>query len=113
MANGLRFPKPLPHALTRDARKAHDEAQDKRGSAEARTRANGRCEIWVIGEGRCRRVDRETHHRLGGWRMRGRGVSATAGEKIRVCAVCHAALHARTLVQDGQKFRRIRFRSVT
>ena len=113
MANGLRFPKPLPHALTRDARKAHDAAQDKRGSAEARTRAAGRCEVFVVGEGRCRRVDRHTHHTLSGWRRRGRGVSAFAAAKLRCCEQCHAAIHARTLVQDGQKFRRISFRSVT
>jgi hypothetical protein len=82
------FPKGC-YALVKADRKATLKAKDEAENAKARKRANGRCECFVIGEGRCLRRDTETHHLLDGWRFRGRGKSALMIHKQRLCLRHH------------------------
>lgn len=97
----LAFPKGRPRALDKAVRRKALEARDKRESDKARTRAAGRCEIEVVGQGRCLRRDTETHHMVGGWGKRARGTSYLADRKQRVCVVHHGQITARLLRRIG------------
>jgi hypothetical protein len=77
----IRFPKP------KRAKSTH-EAADRRGSAEVKRRSGGRCEIEIAGL-RCPRPAAEVHHHIGGWKLRGRGISALAENKTHACVECH------------------------
>lgn len=101
--SGLLFPKLRPKVLDTDDRKKREKEFDEKESAKAKARAKGRCEIFVVGEGRCKRRDAQTHHMLGGWGRRGKGESAKAERKQRVCDSCHRLItgHALKLLQDG------------
>lgn len=109
---GTPQPKPArPYALVKRERAAAREHWDRVQSVLARLRSEGRCEMRVIGQGRCRRRDVLTHHVLGGWGVRGRGRSALAENKLRLCTRCHANLHARILVRSDTApnlYRRLR-----
>ena len=94
-------PKGRPVALDRADKKAAQASADRRGSEDARKRAGGRCEVTVIGEGRCLRRDTETHHLING-RLRGRGESARAVRKIRCCHRCHQAITQHLLQRVGE-----------
>lgn len=89
---GFAHPKPRPRVLEKDDRKRKQEAEDRRGSEEARKRANGRCEIEVIGEPVCTKPGMHTHHMIGGRGRRGIGESAKAERKQRACADHHEAV---------------------
>lgn len=106
-------PKPRPSALDRADKKAAQASADRQGSEEARKRAAGRCEVVVIGEGRCPRRDNHTHHMIGG-RLRGKGESALASRKQRTCDKCHRLITEHVLVRVGgvvpswrDKYRRV------
>jgi hypothetical protein len=71
---------------------------DKRGSEQARVRAEGQCEIWVD-DVRCQKPDTQTHHMLGGHGVRARGESAKAIRKQRCCWDCHRLVQAETKVR--------------
>lgn len=97
------FPKSRPRLLDQRDAKAARDAFDLAESAEAKRRANGRCEVFVVGEGRCTKRDTETHHLLGGWGRRGRGESAKAIRKQRCCAAHHKLItgHVLKLLPSG------------
>lgn len=83
----IRFPKP------KRAKPTH-AAADRRGTAEVKRRSGGRCEVTIACEGtiasiRCSRPAAEVHHHLGGWKLRGRGLSALAAHKTHACVACH------------------------
>src|SRR5688572_24538866 len=88
-------PKPRPKKLERDERRAGHKTLEQTEDAKARKRAGGRCECRVLVEGfnaahtRCYRRDVHTHHLIGGIGRRGRGKSALAINKLRVCEKCH------------------------
>ena len=85
-------PKHPPASLGRKAEKTKRETADETGSREAKQRANGRCEIVIVGVGRCQKRDVHTHHLIGGWKQRGRGKSALAVHKQRACVEHHVAI---------------------
>ena len=91
------WPKPRPRLLDKRERASAIKALDEAGSNEARRRANGRCEIFVVSEGRCTRRDVQTHHMLGGRGVRARGKSALAIHKQRACLRCHEEITGRVL----------------
>mgnify|MGYP001619146309 CR=1 FL=1 len=97
-------PKPRPKFLERAGRRAAIDALDKDESQKARARANGRCEVFVIGEGLCSRVDSHTHHMIGGIGRRKLGRSALSLHKQRVCAQHHKLItgHVLKLVPEGK-----------
>jgi hypothetical protein len=96
-------PKSRPRLLDKRQRAAEIKTTDEAGSKQARLRANGCCEIFVVNEGRCSRRDVHTHHMLGGRGVRARGKSALAEHKQRVCPRCHEEIggHVLRLLQDG------------
>jgi hypothetical protein len=98
---GVACPKPRPSLLDQRDRKAEIATLDRQESEKARIRANGRCEIFIVGEGRCKRRDLHTHHLISGWGKRARGNSALAENKLRVCALHHTELHGHVLVPEG------------
>lgn len=101
-------PKPRPAMLERDERTAKERAFDERESRKARKRAHGRCEVTVNGA-RCRKRDCETHHHIGGWKLRGRGASALAENKTRCCTDCHSEITGNVLEHiEGNRYRRAR-----
>lgn len=111
----LGIPKPRPAKLDRADRRASLKVRDEQESAKARTRANGRCEIDVIGEGRCARRDLHTHHMLGGWGRRLSPEGVKAIRKQRTCHQCHSDIGAHVLVREGDplphytdRYRRVR-----
>lgn len=85
----LAFPKSRPRALDKLARKNLIVSTDKAESKKAKDRAKGRCEVFVVGEGRCARKDQHTHHLLAGYGRRGKGRSGLAEHKQRVCEQHH------------------------
>ena len=102
---GLAFAKEPHSALVRDAERKSRRSKDERESDKVRERSGGRCEIDVIGEGRCRRRLQHVHHMIGG-RLRGRGVSALADHKQGACEMCHRGITGgvggKTLIREGQ-----------
>ena len=94
----ISFPKPRPTLLDKAERDAAAHTKDLRESVKARQRAAGRCEIYILGEGRCARRDFHTHHLIGGWGLRGKGKSALAKHKQRACPICHREITGHVLV---------------
>jgi len=90
-ATDLAFPKPVPQFLERQARRACQQAHERRENDTVRKRSGGRCEV-VLGGMRCRKAAREVHHLLGG---RGRGASALATHKVHTCAMHHRLMTLR------------------
>ncbi|MPZ20107.1 MAG: hypothetical protein GEV06_19650 [Luteitalea sp.] len=67
---------------------------DKAGSAQARDRSEGWCEVRWFGatgaiEYRCDRAATQVHHMLSGRGTRGKGLSALKEHKQHVCDQCH------------------------
>ena len=100
----LAQPKPRPRKLEKADRVAELKEFDDAESVKAKRRADGRCEIDVLGVGRCTRRDVQTHHMIGGIGRRGRGASALAQHKQRTCAGCHAQITGNVyrLVKKGR-----------
>lgn len=98
------FPKGRPRRLDKDAAKAERAQFDQAQSAEAKRRAGGRCEIFVVGQGRCEKRDLHTHHMISGIGRRALGVSAKAIHKQRVCADCHRLItgHVLKVLSEGR-----------
>lgn len=69
---------------------------DREENAKVRARAGGKCEVRDL-HVRCWRKDVHTHHLLGGIGRRNKGKSILAAYKLRVCAICHADIHAKVL----------------
>ena len=97
----LLLPKPRPRALEKGDRRRVRETTDQRESAKVKARAQGRCEVIIVGEGRCTRRDVHTHHLIGGWGRRNRGPSILAAHKLRTCARCHSEITTHVLVSNG------------
>ena len=110
----MRLSPPIPQPKA--AKPANWKAADRKGSEEAKKRSGGRCEVVelvTIGyyqpiPARCMKRAVHIHHAIMGWRIRGRGASAKAENKLHVCALCHADIHARVLrrMADGT-FKRV------
>jgi hypothetical protein len=107
------FPKPRPHALVKRETDRDWKAIDERESRKVQQRAKGRCEVIVAGR-RCNRPVRRTgllagvHHHLGGWKLRGRGISALARNKTYSCHDCHDHITKKILEHiEGNHYRRI------
>jgi len=84
----MMFPKPIPLALERARKRRFIAALDRAGTRATTDRSMGRCEV-TVGGWRCRLRATETHHHLGGWRLRGRGASALAEHKTHACQHHH------------------------
>lgn len=69
-----------------------DLARDRFGNEIVKQRSGGRCEVVVVGQERCGHQATEVHHLIGGWRIRGRGLSALAEHKQHVCEQHHARI---------------------
>lgn len=102
----MQFPKPRPALLDKQAKRKQIQAEDEAENKLVRARSGGRCEVDVIGEGRCARRAAHVHHRVFGWRLRGRKDSALAENKIHACAICHTEIHGHVLKAEGRRFRR-------
>ena len=89
-----------PKAIEKAERVKARQSADEKGSAEAKARGGGRCEM-VIGGTRCTRRALHIHHLLGGFGVRGRGASALAKNKLHLCERDHRDIHAHVLVQTG------------
>ncbi len=100
---GPLYAKPRPHALVRAdkqrARKAKDEAENRK----VRQRSGGQCErveeinpaIWR----RCARRASQVHHLIGGIGRRNIAEgSVLAAHKLRVCDLCHGDITQHILV---------------
>lgn len=81
--------KPRPKLLEKREAKAQIDATDRAENEKARRRANGRCEIFVVGEGWCTKRDQETHHMISGIGRKKVGRSLLAEHKQRCCTECH------------------------
>lgn len=81
------------------------KAADRQGSEDVTERSGGLCEVvemrrrwhqWFGDTGpeymRCFRPATQIHHMIGGWKRRGRGMSAQADRKQHVCDACHRAI---------------------
>ena len=93
-APDLAFPKPLPHIVERQQRRACQQARERLENTTVRKRSGGRCEV-VLGGVRCRRAGREVHHLLGGHGRRGRGASVLATHKVDACVEHHRLMSLR------------------
>ena len=93
------IPKPaLSQRLERRRRKAQRDTLDRRESEKVKLRSGGRCEAWVVGQGRCKARATEVHHLLGGRGRRGRGHSVAALHKQNLCGSHHRQITAHALV---------------
>ena len=90
----LAFPKPFPQVFERQARRACQQARERRENTTVTTRSGGRCEVVLDGK-RCRKAGREVHHLLGGHGQRGRGDSALATHKVHTCVAHHRLMGLR------------------
>jgi len=90
----LAFPKPFPQVFARQARRACQQARERRENTTVKARSGGRCEVVLDGK-RCRRAGREVHHLLGGNGRRGRGDSALATHKVHTCVDHHRLMGLR------------------
>lgn len=113
----LAHPKPRAAALDRKDRRSARKAQDEAENKKVRQRSGGRCEVvdYVIRVNepkhpyaRCWHRAAHIHHRIGGWGKRARGTSILAENKLHVCADCHRLIHAHVLVPEGDSFRRVK-----
>lgn len=77
--------------------KAGINATDRLESDKARIRANGRCEIFTIGIGRCPKRDAHTHHMISGIGRKKIGLSLLSAHKQRTCAACHSLITGHVL----------------
>ena len=110
-------PKPTPRLLARRATQLALTAHDHAESAKARRRAGGRCEVCTDDDPvfrRCSRVATATHHLISGSGRRGRGDSALARWKLRVCVYCHLEIagHVLVLVDPRAEASRVVYRRV-
>lgn len=95
--SGFKYCKSRVRALVKEEKHHAIALTDEKENAKARARAKGRCEVRVIYDSRsrksaairCGRIDRHTHHLLGGVGRRNKGKSILADFKLRVCAECH------------------------
>ena len=78
-------PKPRPSLLERQDRKKSRTDLDASESKKVKARSGGRCEVFVVGEGRCTKRAISIHHMIGGWGKRARGPSVLAEHKQHVC----------------------------
>ena len=88
------FPKLFPQVFERQARRACQQARERRENTTVTTRSGGRCEVVLDGK-RCRKAGREVHHLLGGHGQRGRGASALATHKVHTCVAHHRLMGLR------------------
>lgn len=80
---------------------------DKKESDKVRRRSRTVCEVTVRGH-RCTRRAFEVHHHIGGWKLRGRGISALAKNKTHCCSDCHHLITANVLEHlAGNEYRRV------
>jgi hypothetical protein len=94
---GFAFPKGRVKALDKQDKQAALEALDKKESAKAKKRAGGRCEVRDL-HVRCWRKDVHTHHLISGIGKRNRGEKSILSTwKLRVCQMCHDAIHTKIL----------------
>lgn len=103
---GLLFPKPRPAKLERLARKQIRESLDAAENKKVKARSGGQCEVFVLitppAYGRkCQRRGNQTHHMIGGWGKRARGISALAEHKQWVCQTCHDDIGGHVLRRIG------------
>jgi hypothetical protein len=83
------------------------QALDKSESEKVKRRSKGICEV-VAGGRRCHRRASEVHHHIGGWKLRGRGISALAKNKTHACSTCHPLITGNVLEHvAGNTYRRI------
>ena len=99
-APGLQFPKGTSPKVERETRRRAVVARDRKGSRQARARAEGRCEAVVNGQ-RCPLEGRHVHHMIGGIGKRGRGISALAERKQLVCFEHHGLIHQNKIERIG------------
>ncbi len=92
--SALAFPKPFPQVFERQARRACQQARERRENTQVQKRSGGRCEV-VLGGTRCRKAGREVHHLLGGHGRRGQGASALATHKVHTCVLHHRLMSLR------------------
>ena len=97
------IPKPRPKWLDGEDAKKKRVRLDTQENLKVRLRSGGRCEVFVIGKGLCKKRATEIHHLLGGWRRRGRGDSALARHKQHVCGTCHRLItgHVLRIYSEG------------
>src|SRR3990167_3461228 len=89
----MRLSPPIPQPKA--AKPANWKAADRQGSAEVKRRSGGRCEVVEVVGARlvaCPNRATEVHHLIGGWKIRGRGISASALRKQHVCISHHKAI---------------------
>jgi hypothetical protein len=98
----------IPKGQTRaEAKRLRDRLKariDRLENAKVRKRSEGRCEVVVIGEGRCHRRATEVHHLISGNGKRAVGPSLLMEHKQHVCAGiggCHPKIteHKLKLIQ--------------
>lgn len=105
MAN-VQFPKPRPAKLDKADRKSARDAKDKAENAKVKARSGGRCEVMEVCFGlpmskQCQRRGNQTHHMIGGWGKRARGISILAEHKQWVCQRCHDDIGGHVLQRIG------------
>jgi|SRR3990167_736806 len=84
----------------RQKKRSLDEI-DREESRDVVSRSGGRCEVVIVGDGRCRRRALSVHHMIGGSGTRARGLSVLAAHKLHVCdgpGGCHALITEKRLV---------------
>lgn len=81
----LKYAKTRPRKLDKQDRDKLTVSTDKAEDKLVKARSKGRCEVFVVGEGRCQKKGMAIHHLLGGWGRRARGRSALAEHKQHVC----------------------------
>lgn len=93
--------KPRPAALERKDRRNDRKAQDEQENAKVKARSGGQCEVWIGRFERCARRGNQTHHMIGGWGKRARGISILAEHKQYVCHQCHDDIGGHILKRIG------------
>ena len=99
-APGLKFPKSTTAKVDRVARRLAFIRRDRKGSRQAKGRADGRCEAVVNGQ-RCPWQGRHVHHMISGIGKRGHGISALAERKQYVCFEHHELIHQNKIERIG------------
>jgi len=104
----LALPKGRPAKLAKADRLKARNVDERDENAKVRERSGGRCEIVVSPLGRCKRRALHIHHKLSGFGVRGHGDSVKAENKLHVCAQDHSDIHARVLIADGARWKRLK-----
>ena len=92
------IPKSRPRALDKKDRDTRIVTTDRAEDKKVKQRSQGRCEVVIVGEGRCPKAgEGQPHHMLGGWGRRARGRSALAEHKQHCCGVHHRQITNHTL----------------